>query len=56
MEPEPAAELGDLIVVLLSAALQGLCERLLLDGYEAPAELVADLVEVTDEYLARLHS
>jgi hypothetical protein len=49
---EPAAGLGDLIVVLLSASLQGLCERLLLDGYEGAAELVADLIEVTDDYLA----
>jgi hypothetical protein len=48
------AEVGDLIVVLLAASLQGLCERLFLDGYEDAAELVADLIEVTDDYLARL--
>jgi hypothetical protein len=51
---EGRGEIGDLIVVLLAASLRGLSERLLHDGYEDAAELVADLIEVTDDYLARL--
>ena len=51
---EGRGEFGDLIVVLLAASLRGLSERLLHDGYEDAAELVADLIEVTDDYLARL--
>jgi hypothetical protein len=40
---EGRGEFGDLIVVLLAASLRGLGERLLHDGYEEAAELVADL-------------
>ena len=51
--PEPRSELGDLLLVLLAGTLQGLSDRLQGDGYGAAAELVADLVEVVDDYLDR---
>jgi hypothetical protein len=44
-------DLGDLVVVLLAGTLAGLRDRLDCDGFEPAAELVADLVEITDEYL-----
>jgi hypothetical protein len=47
-------DLGDLVVVLLAGSLAGLCERLAADGFSDAAELVADLVEVADEYVARM--
>lgn len=50
---EPCAELGDLVLVLLAGTLQGLSDRLQSDGYEGAAELVADLVDVLDDYLDR---
>ena len=48
-EDEP--DLGDVIVLLLAGTLAGLRDRLDADGFCAPAELVADLVEVIDDYL-----
>ena len=48
------ADLGDLVVVLLASTLAGLRDRLLQDGFDAAAELVADLVEATDDYLGRV--
>ena len=48
---DDAPDLGDLIVVLLAGTLAGLRERLEDDGFEPAAELVADLVEITDDYL-----
>ena len=50
----PSCDLGDLVVVLLASTLAGLRDRLSTDGFEAAAELVADLVEATDDYLATL--
>ena len=47
-----APDLGDLVVVLLASTLAGLRDRLSRDGYERAADLVADLVEATDDYLA----
>ena len=47
--PEPCAELGDLILVLMAGTLQGLSDRLQGDGYDGAAEVVADLVEVVDD-------
>ena len=44
-------DLGDLIVVLLAGTLAGLRDRLDSDGFAPAAELVADLVEMTDVYL-----
>jgi hypothetical protein len=47
-------DLGDLVVVLLAGSLAGLCDRLAADGFSDAAELVADLVEVADGYVARM--
>ena len=44
-------DLGDLIVVLLASTLAGLRDRLHSDGFIEASELVADLVEITDDYL-----
>jgi hypothetical protein len=44
-------DLGDLVVVLLASALCGLRDRLRADGFEGPADLVADLVGAVDDYL-----
>ena len=45
-------DLGDLVVVLLAGTLAGLRDRLAADGYDEAAELVGDLVEVADAYMA----
>lgn len=47
-------DLGDLVVVLLAGTLAGLRDRLAADGFDPAAELVADLVEITDDYLTRV--
>ena len=47
-------DLGDLVVVLLASTLAGLRDRLAEDGFEPAADLVADLVEVADDYLTHL--
>lgn len=47
-------DLGDLVIVLLAGSLAGLRDRLYQDGFEAAAELVTDLVEVTDDYLIQV--
>jgi hypothetical protein len=47
-------DLGDLVVVLLAGTLAGLRDRLALDGFDPAAELIADLVEITDDYLTRV--
>ena len=44
-------DLGDLIVVLLASSLAGLRDRLHDDGFAMAAELIADLVEIADDYL-----
>jgi hypothetical protein len=44
-------DLGDLMVVLLASSLAGLRDRLHYDGFEMAAELIADLVEIADDYL-----
>ncbi|HEX2234869.1 MAG TPA: hypothetical protein VHK89_01195 [Actinomycetota bacterium] len=54
--PEPGdgargGDLGDLVVVLLGSTLCGLRDRLRTDGFEGPADLVADLVAAVDDYL-----
>ena len=53
MDAGQRADLGDFVVVLLAGTLAGLRDRLAADGFERPAELVADLVDVIDAYLAR---
>jgi len=47
-------DLGDLVVVLLAGTLAGLRDRLAEDGFDPAAELVADLVELADDYLTRV--
>jgi hypothetical protein len=46
-------DLGDFVIVLLSGTLAALRDRLLADGFATAAELVADLAELTDDYVAR---
>jgi hypothetical protein len=50
----PADRMGDLCIVLLSCTLANLRDRLCADGYDKPARVVADLVEITNDYLDRL--
>jgi hypothetical protein len=47
-------DLGDLVVVLLAGTLAGLRDRLASEGFEGAADLVAELVEATDAYLAEI--
>ena len=44
-------DLGDLVIVLLAGTLAGLRDRLTADGFHRASDLVADLVDKTDEYL-----
>ena len=44
-------DLGDLMILFLAGTLEGLRDRLAKDGFEAAADLIADLVDVTDDYL-----
>jgi hypothetical protein len=44
-------DLGDLIVVLLAGTLAGLRDRLSDDGLLDAADLVADMVDIADNYL-----
>jgi hypothetical protein len=46
----------DLIMVVLACTLAGLRDRLFEDGHDRAAEVVADLVEITDDYLDRIES
>jgi hypothetical protein len=46
-----APDLGDVIVALLASTLAALRDRLYDDGYVDAGELVADLVELSDQYL-----
>jgi hypothetical protein len=43
-------DLGDVVIVLLGGSLAGLRDRLAGEGYKAAAELLADLVEMIDDY------
>lgn len=49
-------DLGDMIVLLLAGTLAGLRDRLECDGFHPAADLVADLVEITDDYLTTFSS
>lgn len=49
-----AADLGDLVVMLLAGTLAGLRDRLVDDGYERAADLLGDLVDVANDYLSRI--
>jgi hypothetical protein len=41
-------------MILLAGTLTNLRDRLDADGYDRPARVVADLVDITDDYLERL--
>lgn len=47
-------DVGDLIVMLLASTLSGLRDRLHQDGFDKASDLVADLVEIVDDYVERL--
>jgi hypothetical protein len=47
-------DLGDLVLFLLAGSLAGLRDRLSEDGYDCAAEVVADLVDIADDYLTRM--
>lgn len=51
--PVGRPDVGDLIVVLLASTLCGLRDRLHEDGFESASDLVADLVEIVDDYVER---
>jgi hypothetical protein len=50
----PMTDLGDLVIVLLAGTLAGLRYRLADDGFGRAADLVCDLVELSDVYITRL--
>lgn len=49
----PEIDLGDFMLTLLASTMAGLRDRLALDGFIGAADLVADLVDITDDYLTR---
>ena len=53
---EDQPDLGDLVIVLLAGTLAGLRDRLTHDGFARASDLVADLVDVTDDYLTNVSS
>ena len=54
MSESDVPDMGDLVVVLLASTLAGLRDRLAVDGFGNAADLVADLVEIVDDYLTRV--
>jgi len=52
-ECSAAPDLGDFVIALLSGTLAALRDRLVADGFATAAELVADLAELTDDYVAQ---
>lgn len=48
---ESESDLSSFMLILLAGHLAGLRDRLALDGYYQAADLVADLVDITDDYL-----
>ena len=46
-------DLGDFVIVLLTGTLAALRDRLMSDGFASAAELVADLAELADDYVAQ---
>lgn len=46
--------LGDLVILLLAGTLAGLRDHLAADGFDPSAELVAELVEIIDDYITRV--
>ncbi len=47
-------DLGDVVIVLLAGTLAGLRDRLADDGFVGAADLVGDLVDAADHYVASL--
>lgn len=47
-------DMGDLMICLLASTLAGLRDRLAADGFDPSAELVAELVEIIDDYITRM--
>ena len=45
---------GDDVILFLASTLAAVRDRLLLDGYTEAAELVADLVDIVDDYLTNV--
>lgn len=46
-----APDMGDLIILLLTSTLAGLRDRLYEDGFDRASDLVADLVDIADDYV-----
>ncbi len=51
-----APDLGDIVVVLLGGTLAHLRDSLSADGFHPAAEVVGDLVEIVDDFLARVEA
>jgi hypothetical protein len=51
MRAEPRPDLGDLMIVMLAGTLAGVRDRLRSDGFVAASDLVAILVDISDDYL-----
>ena len=45
--------MGDLVLTLLAGTLSALRDRLFQDGFVEHGEVVADLVDVVDDYMAQ---
>ena len=45
--------MGDLVLTLLAGTLSALRDRLFQDGFAEHGEVVADLVDVVDDYMAQ---
>lgn len=54
--PRREPDLSDLVVVLLAGTLAGLRDRLERDGFEPAADLLTDLVEITDDYITQIRA
>jgi hypothetical protein len=50
-EDPGTSDLGHIVLLLLAGTLSGLRDRLALDGFRREADLVGDLVEITDLWL-----
>lgn len=55
MKQDLTADLGDLVIVLLASTLAGLRDRLEDDGFSKASELVAELTDRCDDYLAEIN-
>lgn len=53
---EGEGDLGDLVVLLLAGSMAGLRDHLYADGFPRAGDLVADLVDIADHYVAGIGS